>query len=736
MKIKIFPFWFLLIFSLYPLCNHANAAYREIRTSQGKVIVGMDKQEALERFGYPASVTEDLWYYSLPEKFFVYLSPSLFISLYPQFCEGHMDIPLEFKVYDYLSDFKIRDVTSEVEWLIDEPENFVLKRAGVIIPKRSGNYQILAKYKGVFSNSGYINVKEAKEKKIEEEKLLSIDVLPYRPHIPYRGKLNFAALGTFFYPSKNEYLVKDMGQEVKWFVQQAEKVIGVKGKEIYFPSLGKFRVFCKYKDLESFPQETQVSELTFPLKQTLKHIRLLPEFILMPRGNTVSLKVYGTYHNNRIEEITSRVNWKIKDKEILKFDKNGVFLTKSEGITEVIAELDNLESLPTKIIVFGRKIPLLDMSSLYKTKKEEIYSKDLLKDIKDDVEKLSKGFFGEEKKLSLIKIIPDYARIAVGENKQLGAQGTYGDGSQEDLTLLGKWSSSDDKIVGVSKGKISGISRGESKIHIEYQGVKSLPASIEIEGPKLVSIILSPDNSQISMRDTLNLKAEGYFTDSSRNDITSLVNWEVTRPRIIKIEKGRVRPLRIGQTQVYAEYLGIKSLPANIKIIVTLGWIMWVVFKVISLLVLIIIMAFLVLYFLTEKEKNKLISIYRNPREFIISLYENLNNILIIFGLRYEGFLPPLSYAQLVEKRYSIRDNIFLRFTSRFEEAKYSQHILQSNDAHLALDEYNNFLKILFSRQHRSSLLLRHCLALLHRRPLFIGKISYFTNLYGNDIIT
>lgn len=163
------------------------------------------------------------------------------------------------------------------------------------------------------------------------------------------------------------------------------------------------------------------------------------------------------------------------------------------------------------------------------------------------------------------------------------------------------------------------------------------------------------------------------------------------------------------------------------KVIIAKDWLLRMVFRVVSFLILIIIMAFLILYFLTEKEKNKLISIYRNPREFIISLYENLNNILIIFGLRYEGFLPPLSYAQLVQKRYSIRDNIFLRFTSRFEEAKYSQHILQSNDAHLALDEYNNFLKILFSNYNKLSLSFRYCLTLLRIRPLFINRSS-FTN--------
>lgn len=723
MKIRVFLFCFLLIFCLYPFFNYANSEYKRMHTSRGEVITGLDCEEAIEKFGLPTSVTDDLWYYSMPENFFIYFPHPFSVHLFPKFSETPLDTPLELKAFIYLSNFKIKDITSEVMLLFNEPQSFVLEKPGVIIPKKIGKYQIIGKYQDILSNPVYLNVKESLKGKIEGEKLLSIDTLPYRPKAPSGIRLNFVALGTFFDPSKNKYFIRDISEHAIWFVQQGKNIIRAKDKEIFFSSPGKFKVFAKFEDLESFPQEIEIRDVPFPLKQTLKHITLLPEFIITPVDNTINLKAFGTYYNNKVEEITLKVNWNIKDKKILEITEKGSFQSKSEGITELIAELDNLESLPAKIIVVGKSKPLFEASEFYKPKEEKIYSKELIRDIKSDIEKIKKDILREEKKLKFIKINPEYLRIPLGQEGKFIALGVYSDNSEEDLTHLGEWISSDEKVATVYKGKISTLSVGDTNIYVRFKGIKSMPATLIVEEPKLVSIILTPSNSKISMRDTLNLKAEGYFTDTLRKDITSLVTWNITGPRIIKIKKGMVSPVRFGQTQVYAEYLGIKSLPANIRVVITRDWIIWMIFKGLSFLISGLILAFLVLYLLTQRKKKGLISLYKSPREFIIDLYENVKKILTIFGLRYEKHFAPLFYADLVEKRYAVKSNVFLKFTVKFEEAKYSHHILESLDATFALNDYNNFLKILVSNYNKFSLFFRYCLALLHTRPFFISKI-------------
>ena len=356
----------------------------------------------------------------------------------------------------------------------------------------------------------------------------------------------------------------------------------------------------------------------------------MPEFIIIPNNNTISLQAFATYHNNKVNNVTSVVNWKIVDKEVLAPQESGGFLAKSQGVTEVSAELDNLKSPSAKIIVTSAE---KGGSFLEEKGGEELYHKDLTRDIKNEVEKIRKSFIGEEGKLSLIDIIPDNLSIPLGEKRQLIALGVYTNGVQRNLTLLAEWRSSDTRIAAVSRGKVGSLSRGEVKIDAEFQGIKGIPASVTVVDPRLISIILSPQNSQISMRDRLNLKAEGYFSDTSRRDITSLVNWKISQPGVIKIQSGRVRPLRVGETQVVAEYNRIKSLPANIKVIFTIKWLLEMIFTIISFLILSIIILFCILYFIINYKKHKLLSLYNNPKEFIITLYENMKRILIIFGL-------------------------------------------------------------------------------------------------------
>ncbi|PIP20603.1 MAG: hypothetical protein COX40_03865 [Candidatus Omnitrophica bacterium CG23_combo_of_CG06-09_8_20_14_all_40_11] len=431
----------------------------------------------------------------------------------------------------------------------------------------------------------------------------------------------------------------------------------------------------------------------------------------------------------------SNVENKIK---ILKYTMPSQFqglIKDAEGILDILSEFilpEEIEKLKEKLEKSNLPIDKLmeieeALDNIKNIEEDQKFLEDLLKSqegIKGKDIKTQEDILKEkEEKLILIKIIPDYSRIALGEEIQLVALGVYSDDSQEDLTLLGKWTGTDNSIASVSEGKVSTHSVGEIKVYVEFQGIKSLPASVIVEESRLVSMILSPQNAQLSMKDKLVLKAEGYFSDSSRKDITSLVTWKLANPRIIKIEKGKILPLKFGVTEVHAEYLGIESLPANIRIVVTMDWLIYVIIKGVFFLFLGMATMFIVLYVLTEKKKNNLKnSLDKNPAEFIVNLYENAKKILAIFNLSYKECLPPLSYAELVQKSYSIENNFFLRFTAKFEEARYSHHVLSSRDASLALNDYNNFLKILFSRYNKFSLFLKYCLALLERRPLFIPK--------------
>lgn len=77
-----------------------------------------------------------------------------------------------------------------------------------------------------------------------------------------------------------------------------------------------------------------------------------------------------------------------------------------------------------------------------------------------------------------------------------------------------------------------------------------------------------------------------------------------------------------------------------------------------------------------------------------------------------------------IDEKYAIKDDLFLRFAQRYEEAKYSSHTFPPETSRLALDAYNHILKIVFAQQKKSTLLYRYLKALISRTPFFIYKIQ------------
>lgn len=669
MKIRLICLLFSAVYAAY--CINSAFAYEEMSTSYGKVITGLTREESLDKFGAPVSASDDLWLYGAPEKFFVYFSGPSPVYLYPKFCSTSAGIPLELKAFTYSSGFKIKDISREIELLPSEPRDFTLGpgKKSVIIPKKAGEYQILGKYGRIFSNPVYITVREAQDSEQEKERLLAIDILPYRPKATPRNRITFMALGTFYNPEKNKYAVRDISEPAEWFLGSAQSFQRVHGNKIFFDSAGKFKVFCRYKGLQSFSQDVEINDRLPPLGHALKHITLLPEFVIMPSGGSVDFKGFGTCHNNRIDDVTLTADWDISDKEVLKPRWKGSFQAKSEGVTEATIKLDKIVSLPAKVIITAKQEGI---AGLYEPKA----AKDKRESPREDIESLKRSILSPGKRLKDIKITPEYLAIPAGMEGEFTARGVYSDGSETDLTKIGKWTSSDDKIAKVILGKTSALSVGESDIYIEFQGVRSSPARVSVEGAKLVSIIISPRNSKISMLDKIKFKAEGYFSDSLRKDITSSVSWNILGPRIVKIKAGAVQPLKFGHTSIFAEYRNIKSLPADITVIFTMEWLVYVIFKAMVLAILAVAAAFFILYILVLKERRRLLSLQRDkPGEFIIELYGNFKKILAIFGLGHKEPIAPLLYAQLIEKKLGIGNRLFLSLTEKFEEALSLIHI-------------------------------------------------------------
>lgn len=708
---------------LSPAVVWASVPYEEINSSQGKVIVGLDREKAYQMFGTPASKGDGVWYYAGPTKFFVIFSDIPNILLYPSSYKATVGVPLEFKVFLSLGDLGIQDITKEVQLVFDRPECAKIQGSGVIIPQKAGEYSVLAIHKGVLSNPSYMQIKEAKEgKQKEKEKLLNIDVLPYRPTVTFEGVINFVALGTFYDYDLNKYSVRDISQGATWFMRKRPNLTWNKeeNQRLYFLEKGQAEILSKYKDIDSFFQLAEIKDrVDFGVKK-LKHLLVLPEVMVVPVNSNLNLKAFGTYNDNSVVELTQEVNWKVADQEILGVNKNGNFLCKSEGITEVTAAKDGTQGLPIKIIVVKKGEHFLNTSLTINPVQENTPDPDTLGQIKDNVDKLKKEFSLNKEELKSIKITPELLEIGLGEEGKFSAVGFYSDGSSSDLTILGNWVILDKGIASVSGGKVVCVSVGQTSVNVEFKGVRSEYASLVVGGPKLISLLLTPQSLRIPRDGKASFQVQGDYYDHSQRDITKQVNWGIEGPKVVSIDNGVLCSLKFGQTKIYAEYSHLKSNTATIDVIMTLGWLLWLLAKIILVLLFCIFCVAYLLYLLAQNKRKKLRLLKDKPREFIMGLYKNATRLITIFGLRYDNYTFPLFYAGLVKQKFLVEDNVFLNFTIKFEEAKYSQHILQNGDVAAAVNDYNNFFQKLCKNQNRMSSFYRNYLALIHCQPIFI----------------
>ncbi len=708
----------------------AETKYRELLTSKGKVILGLDRMKAYQTFGPPASRGEGLWYYNSPSEFFVSFSDKPSILLFPAAVEGFVGIPLEFKVFLILPDAEIREITQEVQLAFDQPSCAKIASPGVIMPKKTGQYSALAIYNELLSNPLALEIKQAEGTEQQgKEKLVGIDLLPYRPTATPEGLIDFLALGTFFDVDLNRYSVRDISQKAVWLMRLRPRLTWdqQEANRIYFFERGKeAEVAAEYEEVRSYIQRVQLKDQPDPNGSRLKHILVLPEVMVVMLDNSLGMRAFGTYYNNNIEELTPSVQWRVSNQKILESHKNGYFFAREEGVTEVTASKDGVESLPVKVIVTNKSSPGGVSSSFGSRQSDDPDS--LLMGIQENVNKLKKDFLVDKKELKTILVTPKLIEIGLGEESKLFATGIYDDGSSSDVTVLGEWHTLNPAIAKVSAGNVSTVSVGQTNAFVEFKGVRSEYARINVGGPRLVELVLTPENLKISRDGKAKLKVVGNYYDKSQRNLTELVTWSTLGAKpCVKVDKGEVRALKFGQSEVVAEYSFLKSNPSHIKVILTLGWLLWLLAKILLILLLILLSVFTGLYLAVDNQRRRLRALQYDPRRMIIELYENATRLVTIFGLRYDAYTFPLFYAALARKKFALENNVFLNFCVKYEEAKYSKHILGHRDLASVLNDYNNFFEKLCKDQRRSVTLYRHCLALLHRRPIFILSSSEVT---------
>jgi uncharacterized protein YjdB len=129
-----------------------------------------------------------------------------------------------------------------------------------------------------------------------------------------------------------------------------------------------------------------------------------------------------------------------------------------------------------------------------------------------------------------ISVDPPDSTIAKGTTVQLTATGTFSDSTTQDLTSSVAWDSSDDANAHVSnaagtQGLVTGTGQGGPATITATSGGISGTATVTVTAATLVSIAITPADQSIAKGTTIQLTATGTFSDTTTQDLTTLVGW-------------------------------------------------------------------------------------------------------------------------------------------------------------------------------------------------------------------
>ncbi|MGA2775322.1 MAG: hypothetical protein ABSE81_04615 [Candidatus Omnitrophota bacterium] len=352
--------------------------------------------------------------------------------------------------------------------------------------------------------------------------------------------------------------------------------------------------------------------------------------------------------------------------------------------------------------------------------KAELKTKDKKTVVKKAQNKTA-GAVNKTVRLLRLRIMPLSVVIPSGRDAAIRAIGYYDDNSQKEITNEVRWKISDEERGKFIGGKVYGLKPGKASFFAQHGAIVSQSASLFVTDPVLTAIVAKPSSSFIGLDDKLTLKAEGYLSDNSRRDMTKIVSWHMQGSRIFKQEKGYFKPLAFGREYIWAEYAGMKSLPVEVRVGVTLAWVLKIAGIVFLILCLLVILILGILYSLSRMRAGLIAGLAAtDKRAFVIALYNNNVEVFKIFGLGNRGNLPPLAYAVYTALLLGAEKDIFEQFAVKYEKAQYSRHDITDEDAATAHSIYRDIMNIMLQQRKGARYILGHCFRLLKRLPIRI----------------
>ena len=213
---------------------------------------------------------------------------------------------------------------------------------------------------------------------------------------------------------------------------------------------------------------------------TMTGLGLSPASATLAVGATMNFTATESLSDLSSLDITSSVGWSSSDPTVASIDSNGVLTALKVGVTTITATSASFTATSAVTVTN------VALQSLY--------------------------------------LLPGSGSVAAGESQQFSAYGIYSDNSQQDLTAVVVWSSSNTNVATVQAGLAQSHVSGSSTISATYNGLTA-NGTLQVTSANLSSITISPYLPTVAAGGFQQFTATGIFSDGTSQDLTNGVAW-------------------------------------------------------------------------------------------------------------------------------------------------------------------------------------------------------------------
>ncbi|WP_052339822.1 Ig-like domain-containing protein [Gorillibacterium massiliense] len=151
------------------------------------------------------------------------------------------------------------------------------------------------------------------------------------------------------------------------------------------------------------------------------------------------------------------------------------------------------------------------------------------------------------------RLTPSSQEVAllVNDKETITLLATYTDGTQKDVSSDATWSSSDESVVYVTKGNLTGLKAGTATIKATYAN-QTATISIDVDQTKK----LKADHQELYLKtdETYNVTVTAVYPDGTTTNVTSSATWSSSDPAIASVYKGTITAEAAGTATIKATY--------------------------------------------------------------------------------------------------------------------------------------------------------------------------------------